>query len=145
MRFTRQNDPLLLFWHWSTLRIFYFHVLTLHSLLFCNSRQSSDNSKKVFSSSWTKHQKTFTSIMHFVFWHTVWIPLLLRWCISGFSHCNSFDLLMFTHDSHFSVASLTTVYFGPRWLMFLLVLLPSFLFFIVSFPGCQYCLLPTLF
>ena len=127
--FTQQNDTLLLFWNWSTLRIFCFHVLILHSLLFCNSRQNSDNSKKVFSASWTKHQKTFTSVMHFVFWHTVWVLLHLCWCISGFNHCNCSDLSMFTPHTHFSLASLMTVYFGPGWLMFLLVLLPSFIFF----------------
>lgn len=38
VRFTHQNDTLLLFWHWSTLKIFCFHVLTLHSLLICNSK-----------------------------------------------------------------------------------------------------------
>lgn len=129
VRFAHQNDTLLLFWHWSTLIIFCFHVLILYSLLFWNSRQSSDNSKKVFSASWTRHQKTFSLVMHFVFWHTVWVLLLLCWCITGFNHCNCFDLSMFTPHTHFGVGSLMTVYFSPRWLMFLLVLLLHFLFF----------------
>jgi hypothetical protein len=129
---THQNNTLLLFWQCSSLRIFCFHVLILHStcLLCCNIRPSSDNSNKVFSASWTTHHNTFfTLVMHFVLWHNVWVLLQLCWCISGFSHCNCFDLSIFTAHANFRVASFMIAHFGPRWLMFLLVLLPSFLFF----------------
>ena len=129
VRFTHQNYALLFFWHWSTLRILCFHVLILHGLLFCNSRKKFWQFQKCVQCLMNKTSKNFFFSYAFC---------LLTYCVSSTTsmlmHYWLQSLQLFwpvdVHSSHpLVVASLMTVYFGPRWLMFLLVLLLHFLFF----------------